>query len=55
MIENGELTQPVNEMNITGNMITLWNNLVEVGNDPRKSLTWHIPTLIFDNVDFSGS
>lgn len=54
LIENGALTQPVSEMNITGNMITLWNNLIEAGNDPRTSSSWKIPSLLFDNVDFSG-
>ena len=38
LIENGKLTQPVSEMNVTGNMITLWASLSAVGNDPRMSL-----------------
>jgi PmbA protein len=54
LIEKGKLTQPVNEMNVTGNMITLWNNLTETGNDARKDSSWRIPSLLFDNVDFSG-
>lgn len=54
LIENGKLTQPVSEMNITGNILTLWSNLIAVGNDPRKSSSWKIPSLLFDNVDFSG-
>ncbi|MDR2138635.1 MAG: TldD/PmbA family protein [Tannerella sp.] len=54
LIENGQPTQPVSEMNITGNMLTLWNHLVETGNDPRTSSHWRIPSLLFDNVDFNG-
>ena len=54
LIENGKLTQPVSEMNITGNMLTLWNNLVEAGNDARLTSSRRIPSLLFDNVDFSG-
>ena len=54
LIEKGKITQPVNEMNITGNMITLWSNLLEIGNDARLSSSWRIPSLLFDNVDFSG-
>ncbi|MDO4756117.1 MAG: metallopeptidase TldD-related protein, partial [Parabacteroides sp.] len=54
LIEKGKLTQPISEMNVTGNMITLWNNLIEVGNDPRLFSSWQIPGLLFDNVDFSG-
>jgi PmbA protein len=55
LIENGQVTKPVAEMNITGNFITLWENLVAVGNDARPESSWRIPTLVFDGVDFSGS
>ncbi|WP_418698750.1 TldD/PmbA family protein [Bacteroides sp.] len=54
LIENGKLTQPVNEMNVTGNMVTLWSSLVAIGNDPRLSSSWRIPSLVFEGVDFSG-
>ncbi|MDR2472499.1 MAG: TldD/PmbA family protein, partial [Tannerella sp.] len=54
LIENGVITQPLNEMNITGNMLDLWRNLVEIGNDPRLTSAWRIPSLMFDNVNFSG-
>jgi len=54
LIEKGKITQPVNEMNITGNMLTLWNQLVEIGNDARITSRRRIPSLLFDNVDFSG-
>lgn len=54
LIENGKLTQPISEMNITGNMLTLWSNLLEIGNDPRPSSSWKVPSLAFEGVDFSG-
>lgn len=54
LIENGKLTQPVTEMNVTGNMLTLWTSLIGVGNDPRLNSSWRIPSLVFDEVDFSG-
>lgn len=54
LIENGRLTQPVSEMNITGNLITLCNHILETGNDPRLSSSWRIPSMVFDGVDFSG-
>jgi PmbA protein len=54
LIEQGRLTQPISEMNVTGNMLTLWSRLVEAGNDPRKSSSWKVPSLLFDDVDFSG-
>jgi PmbA protein len=54
LIEKGAITQPVNEMNITGNMLALWSNLMEIGNDARLTSSRRIPSLLFDNVDFSG-
>lgn len=54
LIEKGKLTQPVSEMNITGNIVTLWSHLLEIGNDARLSSSRRIPSLLFDDVDFSG-
>ena len=54
LVEDGKLKQPVSEMNITGNMLSLWNNLIEAGNDPRLNSSRRIPSLVFDKVDFSG-
>lgn len=54
LIENGVATTPISEMNITGNILTLWQNLLEIGNDPREKSTRRIPSLLFDNVNFSG-
>lgn len=54
LIENGERTVPLNEMNISGNFTDLLNNLVEVGNDPFELSSMRTPTLLFDGVEFSG-
>lgn len=54
LIENGVATTPISEMNITGNLLVLWSNLEEVGNDPRMSSPWRIPSLLFNDVNFSG-
>ncbi|WP_294632023.1 TldD/PmbA family protein [uncultured Bacteroides sp.] len=54
LIENGKLTQPVNEMNVTGNFLTLWSSLAAIGNDAHKDRSWLIPSLVFEGVDFSG-
>lgn len=54
LIENGKLTQPVNEMNVTGNFLTLWNSLAAIGNDARTDRSWLVPSLVFEGVDFSG-
>jgi PmbA protein len=54
LVENGKLTQPISEMNITGNFKQLWKNLSAVGNDVYTGSSWRMPSLVFDNVDFSG-
>jgi PmbA protein len=54
LVENGSIIHPVNEMNITGNMTKIWMNLVEAGNDIIDGSSFRIPSLMIDNVDFSG-
>ena len=54
LIEKGKIVTPVSEMNITGNMIQLWANLSEVGNDVYENSSWRMPSLMFKDVDFSG-
>jgi PmbA protein len=52
--ENGKITHPIKEMNVTGNIINLWNNIIDIGTDPRNTSRWLIPTLAFGSVDFNG-
>jgi len=54
LIEDGKIVQPVSEMNITGNMLTLWSNIGEFGNDVYKNSSLLTPSILFENVDFSG-
>ncbi len=54
LIEKGEFVKPVSEMNITGNMKELWMNLSGVGSDVHKNSSWLTPSLLFNNVSFSG-
>jgi Predicted Zn-dependent proteases and their inactivated homologs len=51
LFKKGKIIHPINEMNITGNIISLWRNLLMVGNDSRKFLKWQIPSLAFKEVD----
>ena len=46
--------KPVSEMLVTGNFISLWNNLLAAGDDSRQCKSKLIPTLAFKDVDFSG-
>ncbi len=53
-IENGVATTPISEMNITGDLLSLWANLIEVGNDSRNTSSRRLPSLLFNDVNFSG-
>ncbi len=52
--ENGEILYPVKELNISGNIISLWQNIAFIGNDARECTRWQIPSLSFFDVDFTG-
>lgn len=54
LVENGVATQAIGEMNITGNLLSLWNNIEAIGNDPRPKASRKIPSLVFSDVNFSG-
>ena len=54
LIENGQLIRPVSEMNITGNFKKMWNNLSAVGSDVYTGSSWRMPSLVFNDVSFSG-
>ena len=54
LVENGEITKPVAEMNITGNMKQLLMDIAETGNDVNKNSSLLAPSIVFNNVDFSG-
>ena len=54
LIENGEIVKPVNEMNISGNAKEFWNQLTAMGNDPYPYSSVKVPSILFDDVNFSG-
>jgi PmbA protein len=54
-VEGGHLCHPVSEMNITGSHLGLWHNLAAVGADPYPWSSWRLPSLLFHEVQFSGS
>ena len=54
VIKDGKRIHPVREMLITGNFLTLWNNLVAAADDARPCLSKLVPTLAFKEVDFSA-
>ncbi|MBI2839541.1 MAG: TldD/PmbA family protein [Acidobacteria bacterium] len=54
-VENGQIVGAVNEMNLSGNLGTLWNQLVEVGSDPWIYSSWRLPSLRFAGLELSGA
>ena len=54
LLEGGVIVQPVSGMNITGNMLDVWQRLSHVANDADPWETELIPTLTFEDVAFSG-
>lgn len=55
LIENGVIGRPVGEMNVTGNLRDLFNQLELVGNDVYPYSSTLSPSLVFGGVDFSGA
>jgi PmbA protein len=54
LIENGQITRPVSSMNIAGNSNEFWNQLAQTGNDPFTFSSCRTPTMVFENISFSG-
>jgi PmbA protein len=54
LFNNGELEQPIAEMNIADNHLNFWNKLVEVADDPWPYGNWNLPSLVFEDVVVSG-
>ena len=52
--KDGRITHPVREMLMTGNLVDLWKHFLAAGDDSRLCKSKLIPTLAFENVDFSG-
>lgn len=55
LVSGGQVGGPVGEMNVTGNLLDLFSRLVALGNDPWIYGTTLCPTLVFDDVQFSGA
>lgn len=53
-IENGELTYPVEEITIAGNLKDMLNNIVEIGSDLRFRSAMACPTIRIDGMTIAG-
>jgi len=54
LVENGEPTQSLSEMNVSGNVTKIFHRLVAVADDPWQWSAVMSPTMVFEDVDFSG-
>jgi PmbA protein len=55
LFQDGKLGEAVAEMNIAGNHLELWKRLAAVGSDTWKHGRLRVPSLVFEDVQFSGS
>ena len=55
LVEDGAIVQPVSGMNITGNMLEVWQRMSHIADDADPWETELIPTLTFEDVAFSGT
>lgn len=53
-VRNGQVAEPVSELNIAGTQVDFWKRLVAVGNDPYPYSSMRTPTLVFEGVQFAG-
>jgi PmbA protein len=54
-VRGGRVSEPVGEMNVSGNHLDLWRQLAAVGNDPYPYSAMRTPTLVFERVQFAGT
>jgi PmbA protein len=54
LVENGQITKPVNEMVMTGNLLDLRQKLLATADEALKTTAWQIPSLLFDKLEFAG-
>lgn len=55
LLENGQPTQSVGEMNIAGNLFELLERYAEAADDVRRYGTARVPSVLFDDIQFSGT
>jgi PmbA protein len=55
LLEDGEIGPSITEMNVSGNLLEIFHKLIEVADDPWRFSANIVPTLIFEDVDFSGT
>ena len=54
LIRKGVIVQPVSGMNITGNILDVWQRVSDLGNDADPWETELLPSIVFEDVSFGG-
>jgi PmbA protein len=55
LLENGEKARALSEMNVSGNLLQIFEKLAELADDPYRWSSIVSPSLVFEDVQFSGS
>jgi PmbA protein len=55
LLENGIPAGNLSEMNVSGNLLDLYSRFQEAANDPWGYSAYRLPSLLFKDVQFSGS
>lgn len=55
LVQNGKVLHPISEMNVSGNIFALMEGYVGAANDVWTWSAWRCPSLLFEQVQFSGS
>jgi PmbA protein len=55
LVENGEVTAHLSEMNVAGNILEVLGNFAEAGSDVWTWSALRSPSLLFNDVQFSGT
>jgi PmbA protein len=54
LIRKGVFVHPISGMNITGNIIDVWQRVTTIGNDCDPWETELLPSIVFEDVNFGG-
>ena len=55
LLERGEPTARLSEMNVTGNTLRIFHQLIAMADDPWRWSSTVAPTMLFEDVQFSGT
>ncbi|WP_343126595.1 metallopeptidase TldD-related protein [Buchnera aphidicola] len=53
-VENGEIKYPINKFTISGNLLKLWKNIINLGNDARKYQKISCASIFLSEIQISG-